>query len=74
MLLVRSTVLDIAPRMLQTRQSGGSYLYHIKRLLDDEARRTIEDIIPYENVIHDSLSLLIGADRERAKTHDSLPG
>lgn len=72
--LVKSTVLDIAPRMLQTRQSRGSYLYHIKRLLDDEARRTIEDIIPYENVIHDSLSLLISADTERAKTHDSLPG
>lgn len=54
--------------------TGAFIQRYIKRLLDDEARRTIEDIIPYENVIHDSLSLLIGADRERAKTHDSLPG
>lgn len=37
----------------------------IKRLIDDPSRRTIDDIRPYENVIHDSLWLLIGSEMPR---------
>lgn len=36
----------------------------VKRLIDDSSRRTIDDIRPYENVIHDSLWLLIGAEAQ----------
>lgn len=51
--------------------TGAFIQRYIKRLLDDDARRTIEDIRPYENVIHDSLTLLIGADKERAVAEGS---